>query len=75
MDGHAADVAGVAFDLARVDARADLQTFLLGAVSDRIGAPNPSTRAYAGGVFRLRAPRDASKPRFGTPREAGSALI
>jgi hypothetical protein len=52
MGGHAPDIAGVALDLARVHARADLQTVLLGAVSNRTGAPNRSRRRRRPGSRR-----------------------
>ena len=58
MEGDAADVAGLALDLARVHAGADLQSIVLGAVANRGGTADGARRAIEEGQETVSRGRD-----------------
>jgi hypothetical protein len=58
MHGDAADVAGLALDLARVDAGADQQPVVLGAVANCGGAPDSARRTVEEGQEAVARGRD-----------------
>ena len=62
MDGDAADIAGLALDLARVDAGADQQPVVLGAVANRGGAADSPRRTVEEGQEAVARGRDLQAP-------------